>query len=255
MQKNPNHPVDPVFLALPEEEVPPSSEWLSDREAERERRMRFAKRRNDFRLGRWTAKRALALALGESHEPATLRHIEVVNAPDGAPEAFVRGRAAGLSISMTDRAGWAVCTTAPAGLGLGCDLELVEPRSDAFVRDFLTEGEQRVVATSREAEERHLLANLFWCAKESALKVLRTGLRRDTRSVEVELAGSRTGTDWEPLRVHAIEGRTFPGWWRRYNDFVLTVTATAEVTPPRSFVEPSALHGAVPTDYWLAELR
>ena len=74
-------------------------------------------------------------------------------------------------------------------LSVGCDLELVEPRSALFVRDYFTAAERERVAAA-PAREHDELANLIWCAKESALKVLRTGLRRDTRSVEVELGTS-----------------------------------------------------------------
>lgn len=48
----------------------------------------------------------------------------------------------------------------------------------------LTPAEQRRVTESQDAD---LTANLFWSAEESARKVLETGLRRDTRSVEVRL--------------------------------------------------------------------
>ena len=100
-------------------------------------------------------------------------------------------------------------------------------------------------------------ANLIWSAKESALKVLRTGLRADTRTVEVALAdggavdtragmaglgrgGGRRGAGrcaggrcagadgagWRRLTVTGARG-TFPGWWRRDGVFVLTVVASA----------------------------
>ena len=65
---------------------------------------------------------------------------------------------------------------------VGCDLELVEPRTPGFVADFLTAAEQQSVASRPDPDA---AANLIWSAKESALKVLQTGLRRDTRSVEV----------------------------------------------------------------------
>src|SRR6185437_10773079 len=128
------------------------------------------------------------------------------------------------SISMTDRAGWAVCLLGPPGRSLGCDLELVERRTEMFVHDYLTEREAEHVMAAPSGPERDLLANLAWSAKESALKVLRTGLRRDTRTVEVT-HGSRKVEDWREITV-AVDGeRAFPGWWRRFGDFVLTIAA------------------------------
>ena len=115
-------------------------------------------------------------------------------APDGAPAPFVDGRPAEAYLTMTDRADQAVCVVGPPGTRLGCDLELVEPRSDAFVSDYLTPAEQALVRSAATDDGRALLANLVWCGKESALKVLRTGLRRDTRSVEVSLPAGAPST-------------------------------------------------------------
>ena len=42
-------------------DVPAENDWLSANEAVRLNTMRFARRRSDWRLGRWTAKNALAL--------------------------------------------------------------------------------------------------------------------------------------------------------------------------------------------------
>ena len=97
-------------------------------------------------------------------------------------------------MSLSDRAGWAVCLVGEALGRVGCDLEIVEPRSAGFVADFLTAAEQEYVA-AQPAAERDAAANLIWSAKESALKVLQTGLRRDTRSVEVRVGTGPGGHD------------------------------------------------------------
>jgi 4'-phosphopantetheinyl transferase len=154
---------------------------------------------------------------------------------------------------MTDRADWAVCVVGPADLALGCDLELVEPRSDAFVLDWFTPVEQDLVAAAGPGDQRDLLANLVWSAKESALKVLQTGLRRDTRSVEVHVAEIAGRERWARLVVEAEEGTAMPGWWRRYGDFVLTFAADADCDPPVALEQPSHLAGATPSHTWLPE--
>jgi len=230
-------------------DAPPGDDWLSPREAAWVRRMRFPKRRSEFRLGRWTAKAALALYLGRGRSAPDLRAIEIDRAPDGAPAPLVDGLPADAYVTMTDRADQAVCLVGPPGTALGCDLELVEPRSDAFVADFLTPAEQRLVAVA--GPERDVLANLVWCGKESALKVLRAGLRRDTRSVEVSFPDGPTVDGWAPLSVRAVEGTVFPGWWQRFGAFVLTVASTQPFAPPRSLVEPPGLATAVPAEAWL----
>jgi 4'-phosphopantetheinyl transferase len=110
----------------------------------------------------------------------------------------------------------------------GCDLEQVEPRSAGFVSDFLTRAEASYVDNTVDPAE---AANLIWSAKESALKVLRTGLRLDTREVEVTVQTGQT-SGWSPLRVRVPGGRRLPGWWRRGGEFVLTVVCRSEAPPP-----------------------
>jgi len=231
-------------------DVPDDDGWLSPREAAWVARMRFPKRRTEFRLGRWTAKQTLALALDRPRAPFDLRTIEIDRAPDGAPAPLIDGRAAAASISMTDRADHAVCVVGPPGAGVGCGLELVEPRSAAFVADYLTPPEQALVAGVAE-DERARVANLIWCGKESALKVLRTGLRRDTRSVEVSLPDAPPADGWAPLAVQSVEGDTYTGWWRRYGSFLLTVVADTSFAPPQPLEEPPPLARATPAHGWL----
>jgi 4'-phosphopantetheinyl transferase len=233
-------------------DVPADDAWLSPREAAWVARMRFPKRRSEFRLGRWTAKVALALYLGRGRSVEELSAIEIDRAPDGAPSPLVDGRPGAAYVTMTDRADQAVCLAGPPGTALGCDLELVEPRSDAFVADYLTPAEQRLVNAAADEDARALLANLVWSGKESALKVLRTGLRRDTRSVSVSFP-EEPGTDgWTPMSVRAEEGTVFPGWWQRFGAFVLTVAATGPFAPPRPLVDPPGLATAVPAHAWMS---
>jgi 4'-phosphopantetheinyl transferase len=222
--------------------------WLSLREAAWVARMRFPKRRTEFRLGRWTAKKALALYLGRDASAASLATIEIDRARDGAPLPLVDGRPAEAYLTMTDRADQAVCLVGPPGTALGCDLEVVEPRSDAFVADYLTPSEQALVAAAGAG--RDLSANLVWCGKESALKVLRTGLRRDTRSVEVSFPEGALVDGWAPMSVRTVEGPVFPGWWQRFGSFVLTLAAAAPFDPPRPLASPPGLATAKPDESW-----
>ena len=209
------------WLARGEDRLPAAGDWLSAAERGRAGALRYAKRRTDFLLGRWTLKLAVARVLGWPDDPAVLARIEGRNAPSGAPRLYIDGQPAGRGVSLTDRAGCAVCLVADRAVALGCDVEIVEPRSEAFVRDYLTEAEQRLVDSAWPA--RDMAANLIWSAKESALKVLETGLRRDTRSVEVAVAElSPPERTWSALSVRTAEGEVFPGWWRRSGAFLVT---------------------------------
>jgi 4'-phosphopantetheinyl transferase len=216
--------------------------------------MAFAKRRVEYLLGRWTAKLAVAAVEGLPTGPDTLAAVEIMPASDGAPVAAVHRQPLTRRVSLTDRAGWAVCAVSPSGLEVGCDLELLEHRSAMFVADYLTPAEQARVHGARSERDRQRLVNLTWSAKESALKVLRTGLRRDTRSVEVTLEDG-AGDAWVPLAVSSAEGATLHGWWRQYGAFLLTVAAPEPMDPPVALEEPPALAGAAPVHSWLARPR
>ena len=81
--------------------------------------------------------------------------------------------------------------------------------------------------------------------------MLETGLRRDTRSVEVDVLEMDGDRRWARPAVGAEEGTRFPGWWRRYGDFLLTVVTDADTSPPTTMEEPPRLAAAVPSHSWL----
>jgi 4'-phosphopantetheinyl transferase len=247
--------IDPTvrYHASGETGVPADDDWLTPPEADRLNSMRYTKRRDESRLGRWTAKHAVARALDLPRTSAQLRDVVIRNAKDGAPEAFIGSDPTSVVISMTDRAGWAVCVVAEGVDGVGCDLELVEPRSRLFVTDYFTPAEQATVAA--RPDDHDLLANLIWSAKESALKVLREGLRLDTRSVEVTMMDEQDA-GWSSLVVTTAAGVRFPGWWSRHGQFVLTYCATGATDAPSAMDDPSPLAKATPAHSWLhAPLR
>ncbi len=207
-------PCDGVQVILCEaHEVPADDDWLGPREREVLAGLHRA-RRPSWRLGRFTAKRAL-------DDP----RIEVLAEASGQPRAWLGAEPIARPISISHRQGLCAVAVGQSGQRLGCDLEWLEPRSDAMVADFFCPDEVRRVAA---AEDRQLVANLVWTAKEAALKVDGEGLRRDTRSVEVvSLAGlSLEGLSGEGgvvrVRDHLV-GSYLDGRWRRIRGWVLTV--------------------------------
>jgi 4'-phosphopantetheinyl transferase len=238
------------WLARGEDQLPSVGEWLTPAERSRAERLRYTKRRNDFLLGRWTLKLAVVRALGWQDDPAGLARVEARPAPGGAPRLYVDGQPAGRGLSLTDRAGCAVCLVAARAGKIGCDVEIVEPRSDAFVRDYLTGPERRVVAAAGPARDK--TANLIWSAKESALKVLETGLRRDTRSVEVTVPDlSPPERAWSPLQVRTAEGAVFPGWWRQSGVFLVTACWPDGGPPPAALEAESPIDTMAPSHRWV----
>lgn len=220
------------WLEQTEAQVPIENDWLSENEASSLNRLRFAKRRADWRLGRWTAKHALSVCLDLPAHPEIFKKMDIRPAQSGAPEAFFVNRPAGVTISLSHRSGVAACAVALSDVEIGCDLEIVEPRSDAFVADYFTSEEQALVARAPASDRPRLLA-LLWSGKESALKALGTGLRLDTRFVVVDpFNASFDLNGWSSLRVRYTGGAVFHGWWQLSNNMLRTVVASPRPDSP-----------------------
>lgn len=210
-------------------DVPAGDAWLSERERRVLAGLRVEKRAADWRLGRWTAKAAVGAWLGI---PAA--RIEILAAPDGAPEAWLDGSQAPVSVSLSHRAGRSLAAVTGAPAVIGCDLELVEPRSPAFVRDWLAPAEQTLLR-ALDPPQRDRVANLMWSAKEAAAKVRREGLRLDVGSASVEAPDvAAPAPAWRPLRIRwRDEGGDTAGWWRDEPGWVLTIAGDPRPEVPR----------------------
>jgi 4'-phosphopantetheinyl transferase len=159
--------------------------------------------------------------------------IEILNQPSGMPFVTLEGRGNwpfSISISHRQEAGFAAAPLDSCGR-IGADLETIEPRAPALVRQFFTEAE----AASLEAAggERDVSVARLWSAKEAVLKVLGLGLRVDTRAIEVNTPRNEIfecPEGWLPLEVKlsgdlVIESLPQPlrVVWRREGPYVLTL--------------------------------
>jgi 4'-phosphopantetheinyl transferase len=225
------------FLVSLLADVPEDMWWLSSGERDRVATLRFPKRRADWLLGRWTAKNAIRCYLSQTRSLIIdYPDLEIRSAADGAPEAFLHGSPAPVSFSLSHSGTQGCCVVAPPALAVGCDLEMIQSHGSQFIDDYLRIEEKGRIAQA-PVEQQPFLRILVWSAKESALKCLREGLRRDTRSVNVEFSGEGS-LEWNPLAVHCLEtSRRFHGWWRREGAYVLTVTAEAHIARPLELVD------------------
>ncbi len=202
---------EPRIFLVRDRDVPESDGWLGPRERQCVQRFAVPPRLAAWKAGRWAAKRAVAECTGRG--PA---RVEILPAADGAPEAWVGNERVPVSVSLSHRDGVAVAVATPGAYDAGCDVELVEPRCAGFASDWFTTRECAAVEHAAPRARDELIA-LTWSAKESVLKALRTGLRVDTRRVEVSFA-------WEGFEAD-MEGRRIRGWWRSDGRFVITSAA------------------------------
>jgi 4'-phosphopantetheinyl transferase len=215
--------MDLYWLEQSEHDVPHHSRWLGSQELRQLRNLLFLKRRSDWRLGRWTAKCAIAVHRQLPLVPEVFSTIEICSSPSGAPDAFVANRPANVILSISHRAGSALCTLTDIPVRLGCDMEVVEPHGNAFLEDYFTFEERDFVARLPSGDRDCFIA-LLWSAKESALKAMREGLRLDTRSVVVRPEAQQK-QGWSTLQAHSRQGDIFHGWWREENGLLRTLVS------------------------------
>lgn len=233
----------------------PPPALLTAQEIKRYRAMLSPRRRRDWLLGRWTAKRLAQthFRLQHSFTPA-LDSFSIKYAPSGAPHfhsdhpalcGACRDQRVPLALSISHSNGYAFCAIGDDSTGehrVGADIELVEEmverqRAD-FVETFFTPAEQRNVSAAPLAL-RPTLITATWSVKEAALKAAQVGMRADPLTVECVMVAemprhwSRLHVQLQP-QVRAQFGNDAPlaAWWRVINNglrpgthFVLTLVA------------------------------
>jgi 4'-phosphopantetheinyl transferase len=207
--------------------------FLSPSELQKYSAFKFPKRRDEWLLGRWTAK-TLVHSL-PVYQQYSLNQIEIRNAPEGAPYLQLPGKAAPAEcLTISHSGNFALCALATGlELQVGTDLEKVEARTETFILDYFTPAERRLV-DKYPAESRAMLVTLIWSAKESMLKALGVGLRMDTRTVEVRgldglLTTSNAHHKWQKIQIgeQPANERAWAAWWQRRDPFVLTLAGFA----------------------------
>ena len=192
-------------------------------------------RRRKWLMGRAAAKRLVCDMLGEGR--VAEKKISVLNQPSGEPFVLIEGKGGwgrAISISHRSEVGMAAAPLDESAR-IGADIETIEPRDPALVRQFYTDGEAQIVeAAGKDGDEaRDEIVSRIWSAKEAVLKLLGLGLRIDTRGVLVNLVGehfSACPAEWQPVDVKVIAELPRQSMldnlrvmWRREAGFVLTV--------------------------------
>ena len=210
---------------------------LSEQEAAKLATYHIDKRRRDWLLGRLTAKQLLQVLLqDETGQSPSLDQIVIDNDAEGAPFASLDEGRLPCSLSISHSNGAAFCAVHPTTT-VGADMERIETRDWSFVRSYFTPSEIAQVEVA-PPEHRDLLSTAIWSGKEAVLKVLREGLRLDTRLIECRFEPTQASTttwvpfgiDWQMTVPGSVQSR-WSGWWRLWHGahpFVLTM-ATNEM--------------------------
>ncbi len=145
------------------------------------------KRRQDWLIGRWTAKRVVARLKGNlAPAPEYLGRLEIERLATGEPAVRNRpGRSVPVNSLSISHAGEKalVAGTTMKNVRLGVDIEQVVDRHRGLARDFFTSRERTYVERLPASLRSHGV-NIIWSVKEAVLKVLGVGLSVSSLTVE-----------------------------------------------------------------------
>lgn len=211
------------WYAQSSDDIPVSLDWLHFSEVQVLDGYHFEKKRKDWLLGRWTAKNAIKIFLSKEYPTLKLKDIEVRRAEDGAPEPLLYGNLLPVHISLSHSHNIGLCSISNENIIHGCDVEYIEPRSDAFISDYLTIQERNILARNTD-KIKPLIANIIWSAKESTMKLLRTGLSIDTRKVDIYAIANENLKMWNHIRItYKPEHQKYLGYWKTNKEYVYTI--------------------------------
>lgn len=226
------------WLVLNSAALPSVLDWLSAIESEKYNVFRFAKRKREWLLGRWSAKTLLTKTY--LHTRIThLSDLSILNDLKSAPYASYAGQRLDGSLSITHRDHLAVAAfCAEPTLSVGIDLEKIERKTQGFMEDYFTENEvSQVLALPQE--EQALAASLLWSGREALLKAEGIGLRVDTRDFQLQIPAVDVPRDrWQPLFIQQspLQSGWYQVFWQLMDQYVLSLAIRQK--NQESFVSP-----------------
>jgi 4'-phosphopantetheinyl transferase len=224
--------------ALAKGQAPPG--LLSPREEAILAGLTLLPRRRKWLLGRWAVKRLLGELVAEDNGIVAglprnedwRRQLSILNDEAGVPYVDRQGQGRWpLSLSISHRGDWGLAAVAlVSGACIGADIETVEPRDPALVRQFFSDSEADCVAGGGDVDR---TVARIWSAKEAVLKAMGIGLRHDTRDIvvgdEVD-APAGLAEAWRALDIRLapvlaarIAPRSLTVLWRELDAHVVTM--------------------------------
>ncbi len=212
-------------------------EWLSPTEFTRQQTFRFPKRKQEWLSGRQTAK-SLLLKTSKYLQNCQFSDFSIENYADGSPNVIRNGEILPGSISISHRSGFASAAWTPNPYDkIGIDLEVIEPKPASFVEDYFTIHETRNVF-KHKPEDQPLISSLIWSAKEAVMKALQTGLRIDTRLIEIQIPSGAEFNGWKKLGISVYPGgyQTANLFWRQSGSILITLAIlSSQVIEEKTF--------------------
>lgn len=185
------------------DKIPPAEEFLTKRELETYKAFKIDKRKTEWLGGRYALK-----TLACDFFNFDIHSMEVKNLASGKPVLLVPGGTK-LPVSITHSGPYAAAAIALTGQAIGLDIEAIEQRSPAWVKQCFDDRE----VFSKSAP---FLTEL-WAKKEAVLKFLGVGLKLSCTEINfvfghLEFQGkaldlwARQGSPNIEVKVQDLEG-------------------------------------------------
>ena len=151
------------------DKLPAAEDFLTERELKTYNDFKVEKRRREWLGGRYALKSiASGLVIFD------MKHMEIRTKQSGQPSLMVPG-GLHLPVSITHSGEFAAAAIAVCGMGIGIDIESVEPRSPAWA--------QMSFAKEEISSWAPVFLTELWAKKEAVLKFLGVGLSYDTKDI------------------------------------------------------------------------
>ncbi len=209
------------------EDVADHLEWLHPSERQVYETFRFEKRKNDWLTGRWTAKNLLKDTWFNN---LNLEYIEIKAGENRAPFVYINNVLSKKNITISHSQGMAFCASSPEHISIGCDMEKIESRSPHFITDYYTDFEiNKINSHPHTKYSKETLFTIFWSAKESVMKVLRTGMKLHPHRLEVTSIAPNNHKGFRLMVKHADTGIKYYGWGQVSGEMVFVMMSDRRI--------------------------
>lgn len=146
-----------------------AEKYLHPKEQEYFSMLKFEKRKRSYLMGRYTAKKAISAFADEEN----LKSILIQKGVFDQPVATCSSKQ-NIQVSITHCEDFGAAIAFHEALPMGIDIEKVDPNRSNVIEAQMTDEEKRLVKVLPYTTD--IAYTLFWTAKESISKILKTGL-------------------------------------------------------------------------------
>ena len=178
------------YLIVKTKDVPKAEDFLTPFELKRYKQFTVEKRAREWLAGRYALKK-----LATEFFNLPLKKMQVKNDKSGVPVLQAEG-GNHLTVSISHSGEYAAAAISMIGGLIGVDVEKIEPRSEAWVKEYFDKEEILALEPAYLTE--------LWAKKEAVLKLLKIGLT--VPATDVKILNNEVRFYGKALDIWALKG-------------------------------------------------